>query len=271
MWWTNHVLMCKPDFYDVSYRINPWMDGPPLSHEDRTKALQQWLHLHHTVIRCGGYVKYIEQAEGLPDMVFTANGALVHGRKVVIPRFAKPERMKEEKFFREWFRNEGYEVLILSLAGDRFEGNGDSFVFRDTLYLGVGDRTSPTVAGRILDFFGLRKVILCELVDPRFYHLDTCFCPLDGSDVLWYPAAFSEATRTAIRNERLNLIEVSQEDALKFACNSVSLGKNVIMPCSSKEITQRLTTSAYGYKVTDVCVDQFMRAGGASKCLTLKV
>jgi N-dimethylarginine dimethylaminohydrolase len=269
VFWTKNVLMCQPTFFNIHYKINPWMDGPPLAQEEQAEAHDQWLHLHHTVIRCGGYVKYLEPVDGLPDLVFTANGGLVHENKVVLPRFANKERQKETKYFGDWFRNAGYEILDLQRAGDRFEGNGDAFIHNGTLYLGMGERTSANVAGRILDFFGLKKLVLCELIDTRFYHLDTCFCPLADNQILWYSKAFSETSKKAILSGNNVLINVIDSEALSFACNSVVLDRNVIMPKGCSETGKRL--EGHGYKVEHVAMDQFMKAGGAAKCLTLKV
>lgn len=263
---SHNILMCRPDYFDVVYEINPWMKKEV--RPDKTIALQQWTTLHHYIIRLGGFVNYIPPEPNLPDMVFTANGGLVHDNRVAIPRFANPERQQETIHFRHHFRKNGLQILDFE-EDEYFEGNGDAFIFNGTLFVGSGSRSVAKVGWKLVKFFGLRKMVICDLVDLDFYHLDTCFCPLSDNDVLLYPKAFSAETLQAFSTEKLNFIEVSEEDARRFACNSVVLGKHVIMPHGSPEAFKKLTGRGYTPHVVEM--SEFMKAGGAAKCLTLRV
>lgn len=259
------ILMCAPTFFRVSYKINPWMD--PLSKDkvNEDSAWSQWNELHHLIIRLGGYVEYIEPVYSYPDLVFTANAGLYHNNKVVLANFKHKERQGESEKYRAAFEKLGYEIWQPEVP---FEGAGDAFVVNDTLFLGYGHRTSKEAAVPIMEYLGLNKLVLCELVDPYFYHLDTCFCPLGCDTLLYNPLAFSENTRKAFGSlVGYDMIEVSPADASKFACNAVVLKNNIIIPegCSNTESALQEN----GFVTHSLPMDQFLKSGGACKCLTL--
>lgn len=257
------ILMCSPVHFGVNYEINPWMQNQQ-GRVNRVRANDQWARLYNEISRIAD-VLLIPEVEGLPDLVFTANAGVVHDNIAIVSRFRNVERRGEEFYFTNWFIKHGYLTINID---NYYEGAGDHLV--DHLgrhWLGTGWRTDPLAAvelSRILD----RSIRRLELVDNRWYHLDTCFCPLTGGELLWYPAAFSASSQRMIRAEFEHLISVSLEDALNFACNTVCIGRNIFIP-NNKGISDRLRE--LGYTVYDFDLGEFMRAGGAAKCLTLIV
>jgi N-dimethylarginine dimethylaminohydrolase len=204
---------------------------------------------------------------GLPDLVFTANAGAVAGRRAVPSRFRYPERQREEAHFEGWFRDHGYDVVTLD-PDLYFEGAGDLLGFSDGWFGGYRQR-SDIRAFPILSEIFHREILPLELVDGRFYHLDTCFCPLSGGGLLYYPAAFDHYAQSAIA-ERISddrRLAVPEEEALKFACNAVCVGKHVVLPSGCPETMKWL--DACGYQPHEVPLDEFMKSGGSAKCLTL--
>jgi len=188
-------------------------------------------------------------------------------RTAVVSRFRYPERQREEAHFENWFREHGYEVLTLE-QGLFFEGAGDLLGFPECWFGGYRQRSDI----RAFPFLGERfhrEIIPLELVDNRFYHLDTCFCPLSGGDLLYFPPAFDRYGQTAIA-ERIpaeRRLSVPEDEALKFACNAVCVEQHVVLP-SGCPTTERLL-QAKGYRTHAVALDEFMKSGGSAKCLTL--
>lgn len=264
-------LMCRPAFYGINYQINQWMSLG--NQADKSLANEQWNTLYDRIVECGGEIRLVKDQPGLPDMVFTANAGLVNKseRSVIISNFKHPERKGEEEWFVQWFAEEGWAINYPETS---FEGAGDALVLADRLVCGFGFRTDessyndPSFAGLFGD--RLTKV---RLVDPRFYHLDTCFCPLDpvegGQFYMVYPGAFDRAGIEAIRAIGAKEIEVPEEEAAKFACNAVSIGDYVILP-EGCPLTMKLLEEA-GFTSMPVNVSEYIKAGGACKCLTLEI
>ena len=189
-------LMCPPTLYDVQYVINPWMHGN-VNRSSRDRAEQQWEGLHDAL--CGfARVELVEQQAGSPDMVFTANAGLVRDGVAALSRFLHVERQGEEPHFRKWFDESG--LTVRELPSDvPFEGEGDALFEADgsRLWAGHGMRSRESSHAYLRDYWGV-EVIPLRLVDPRFYHLDTCFCPLFGGYVLCYPEAFDSVSQARI-------------------------------------------------------------------------
>lgn len=264
-----HILMCAPEHFDVSYVINPWMQNQ-IGRAVHSLAREQWADLRRLLSREAD-IALIAPAAGLPDMVFSANAGLVIGDRAVVSRFRAPERRPEEALFRAWFERQGFDIAAWP-EDVPFEGGGDALLDRalPLLWCGYGVRSgseAPLVLERV---FGRRTVGL-RLVDPRFYHLDTCFCPLEGGWLMYYPAAFDAASREAIATlvPPGKRIEVSEDDALRFACNAVDVDGRVVMNDASASLQNRLR--AAGFTPTLTPLSEFLKAGGAAKCLTLKL
>lgn len=263
------ILMCQPDFYEVSYVINPWMENNR-GRTDKALALRQWQGLRDALARHADIALIAPQA-GQPDMVFTANAGIVIGNQVVVSQFFSEERRGEEPFFQDWFTRQGFEILPWPDAMP-FEGAGDALSDREKTMLWVGSGfRSATTTPSLLEALFRRPVAHLHLVDPRFYHLDTCLCPLAGGYLLYYPAAFDEASLKVI--DKLvppdRRIAVGDDDALGFACNAVDLENHVFLNVASDALQDRLRAAGFTPVITPL--SEFMKAGGAAKCLTLKL
>lgn len=262
-------LMCAPDHYDVDYVINPWMEGN-IHKSSRDRAVEQWQELYH-ILKDHALVDLIAPEIGVPDMVFTANAGLVLGDTVVLSRFYHKERQGEEPFFKQWFEEQGYQVHELP-KDLPFEGAGDALLDREGrwLWAGYGFRSeldSHPLIAKWLDI----EVLSLRLMDERFYHLDTCFCPLSNGYLLYYPPAFDAYSNRLIemRVPEAKRIAISESDAVNFACNAVNIDQVIVLNKASTDLKQRL--QAVGFSAIETPLTEFLKAGGAAKCLTLRV
>ena len=267
------VLMCPPVHFNVDYEINPWMQGNlgAVSHD---LALRQWEQLREVLAR-EARIELVAPRAGLPDMVFTANAGLVFGRQFVPSNFAHPERQGEREYFARWFAAAGYTVLDMPHApGDylAFEGAGDALYSTDApvLWVGHGFRTDARAPAWLAQHLDV-EVVALRLVDPRYYHLDTCFCPLADGVLLWNPGAFDAQSRAAVeaRVPAHKRIAVGAEDAAAFACNAVGFDDVVVVNQATPGLTQALQDA--GLRVVATPLSEFMKSGGAAKCLTLRL
>jgi len=262
-------LMCAPDYYDVDYVINPWMEGN-IHKSSRDRAVEQWQGLHH-ILKQHAIVDLVPPEKGWPDLVFTANAGLVLGNNVVLSRFLHKERQGEEPFFKQWFEANGYKVNELP-KDLPFEGAGDALLDREGrwLWAGYGFRSeldSHPYLAKWLDI----EVLSLRLMDERFYHLDTCFCPLANGYLLYYPGAFDSYSNRLIemRVAPEKRIAIAETDAVNFACNAVNVDSIVIMNKASDVLKTKLADA--GFQVLETPLTEFLKAGGAAKCLTLRV
>jgi N-dimethylarginine dimethylaminohydrolase len=262
-------LMCPPTLYDVNYVINPWMAGN-VNRSSRQRATDQWTVLQDALAKIA-YVLLVEPQPGSPDMVFTANAGLVYDGTVALSSFYHPERQGEEPHFRRWFKQSGFAVCDLPRVTP-FEGEGDGLFEPDgsRLWAGHGPRTRQNSHRQLTDLWDI-EVVSLRLIDPRFYHLDTCFCPLSNGEVMYYPAAFDAESQKKIeqRYPKAKRIRVSEADALRFACNAVNVGKTILLNEIGDELAAQL--ESLGYHVIQMDLTEFLKAGGAAKCLVLRL
>ncbi|NJK36460.1 MAG: TIGR00300 family protein [Oscillatoriales cyanobacterium RM2_1_1] len=262
-------LMCSPDHYDVDYVINPWMEGN-IHKSSRDRAVEQWQQLHHQ-IKDHAIVDLVTPVKGWPDMVFTANAGLILDKIVVLSRFYHKERQGEEPYFKDWFEAQGFTVHQLPRELP-FEGAGDALFDREGRYLwaGYGFRSELDSHPLIAEWLNI-EVLSLRLMDERFYHLDTCFCPLEGGYLLYYPPAFDSYSNRLIqmRVPEEKRIVVEEADAVKFACNAVNIGQTIILNQVSEGLKAQL--SGAGFQPIETPLTEFLKAGGAAKCLTLRV
>ncbi|MGA7460632.1 MAG: amidinotransferase [Candidatus Korobacteraceae bacterium] len=266
---TPTFLMCPPELYDVDYVINPWMEGN-VHRSCREQAMTQWKALHAALAQIAE-VKLVDPQSGSPDMVFTANAGLVHKGVVALSSFLHPERQGEEPHFRKWFDDSGFSVCEMPRSTP-FEGEGDALFEVDgsCLWAGHGIRTRESSHRRLSETWNV-DVIPLRLVDPRFYHLDTCFCPLFGGYAMYFPSAFDadSLARIETRYPEHKRVRVSDADALRFACNAVNVGRTIVLNEISDSLRDRL--QSLGFRVVQVRLTEFLKAGGAAKCLALRL
>ncbi|MBW4615035.1 MAG: TIGR00300 family protein [Desmonostoc vinosum HA7617-LM4] len=262
-------LMCPPDHYDVDYVINPWMEGN-IHKSSRDRAVEQWQGLYH-ILKEHAVVDLVPPQKGWPDMVFTANAGLVLGENVVLSRFLHKERQGEEPYFKQWF--EGNNYTVHELPKDLpFEGAGDALLDREGrwLWAGYGFRSELDSHPNLAKWLDI-EVLSLRLIDERFYHLDTCFCPLANGYLLYYSGAFDSYSNRLIemRVAPEKRIAIEEADAVNFACNAVNVDSIVIMNKASDALKARL--AEVGFQVLETPLTEFLKAGGAAKCLTLRV
>ena len=259
------ILMCPPDFYGIEYEINPWMNRSRGSSPERARA--QWRALYETLRGLGAALELMTPQPGLPDLVFMANAGLMFGSHFYSSRFRHDVRARESPHFDAWFETHGFTVEHLP-EGMYFEGAGDALFCGRTLFAGY--RIRSDVRGHQWLAAALKRQVLpLELVNPSFYHLDTCFCPLAPGEALWYPDAFDTYGRKVIEAHIPNLLAVNKEEAHRFAGNAVVVGKTVVTNAGCPELAEGLRQR--GYTPVAVELDEFLKAGGSAKCLTLRL
>jgi N-dimethylarginine dimethylaminohydrolase len=262
---TPRILMCPPDYYGIEYEINPWMSRSRGSTLDR--AREQWNRLHETLRGLGVQLELLEPQRGLPDLVFTANAGLVFQDRFFSSRFRHGVRARETPVFEEWFSRHGFRVEQLP-ADVYFEGAGDALFCGPILFAGYRIRSDVgghQYLGKILH----RLVLPLELVDPRFYHLDTCFCPLAPGEAIYFPDAFDSYGCKVLETHVPRLLPVRAEEAIRFGCNAVVVGKTVILNAGCDRLAGDLRSR--GYDPISLELDEFLKAGGSAKCLTLRL
>lgn len=265
-------LMCRPEHFTVSYRINPWME--PERPTDTAKAIAQWQRLYDLYVELGHEVELIEPVEGLPDMVYTANGGFIIDGRALGVRFRVPERSGEERPFMDWFGAHGFEVIE---PGEVQEGEGDFLLVGDTILAGTGFRSVGDSHRELAEVFA-REVVSLRLIDPRFYHLDTAIAVLDPvegpggverANIAYLPTAFDAASRAVLEERYPDAILVSEADGDVFGLNSASDGRHVIISPRATGFASQLRER--GYEPITVDLSELLLGGGGIKCCTLEL
>jgi N-dimethylarginine dimethylaminohydrolase len=259
------LLMCPPRFFDVEYEINPWMhvDNPVFPEQAR----REWDALHELYVgRLGWEVLLIDPVAGLPDMVFTANGGLVIDARVALPQFRQPERQGETQHFRRWFEERGFRQIYE--PSHDFEGEGDALLWNDVLFAGYPWRSDKPSHPELAGFFD-REVISLQLVDARFYHLDTAFAVVDRQTVALYPGAFTLESVERVKAIVPRVIEVAAGDALAYGLNSISDGEDIVLSDRACGLIDHYRK--VGKRVWPTPIGEFQKSGGGVKCLSLEL
>ena len=266
-----HYLMCAPTFFDVSYVINPWMvPDPPV---DRTRAVGQWQTLVASYRASGHRVDLLDPVPGLPDLVFTANGATVVDGHVLQARFANPQRAAEAALHGAWHREHPVgrsrqttpPAVTLPTAVN--EAEGDFAVLADRVLAGHGFRTTLAAHAELAALTG-REVVSLELVDPYFYHLDVALAVLDDATdhIAYYPPAFSAESQELLARSFPDAVLATDADAACLGLNCVSDGATVWVPAGAHHLVDALR--AEGYDPVEVDLSELRRGGGSVKCCT---
>lgn len=256
-------LMCPPDHFAVTYEINPWMDASrPV---DAALARAQWEHLRRTYVDLGHTVELLEPLPGLPDMVYAANGAFTLGGRALAVRFRHPERAPEAPAYAAWLAAAGLQVTEPVAVN---EGEGDFLLAGDWLLAGMGFRSDPASHAEAQELFGI-PVVSLQLVDPRFYHLDTALAVLDDRTVAWWPPAFSPGSQAVVRRLFPDAIEATEADAVAFGLNAVSDGRHVVVAAAAHGLRAQIADR--GFVPVPVDMSELLKGGGGAKCCTLEV
>jgi N-dimethylarginine dimethylaminohydrolase len=259
------ILMCPPDHYGIEYEINPWMSRHRGSTPDQARG--QWQKLHDTLAGLGVRLELMKPRPGLPDLVFTANAGMMYHRRFFSSCFRHEVRARESPYFDAWFAEHGFAVEHLP-DGVYFEGAGDALFCGATLFAGYRIRSDVRGHQHLAELLKV-QVLPLELVNPYFYHLDTCFCPLAPGEALYYPDAFDSYGRRVLERHIPRLLPASEADAHRFGCNAVVVGKTVVVNAGCAQLERDLRQ--WGYAPLAVELDEFIKSGGSAKCLTLRL
>lgn len=260
---TAHVLMCEPRHYRIAYEINPWMHRTNAVVEHLARA--QWRDLHRALLDLDVRVELVEQRQDVPDMVFTANAGILSGTRFVPANFRFAERQPESPVFTRWFADRGTEIIAIDPA-HHWEGEGDVLEVDGRVFTASGTRTESSALDALDSILAVQTIRL-ELVDPRFYHLDTCFFPIDAHRAMFVPGAFSEVSRSRLEASFDDLIEVPLEDGLRFACNALRVRDTVVLNSGCGRTVAALERR--GFRCVETPMGEFLKAGGSVKCLVL--
>ncbi|MFH9088914.1 dimethylargininase [Streptomyces sp. NPDC017673] len=258
------LLMCRPRHYDVTYSINPWMN--PGRNTDTMLAVRQWEQLRDLYLELGHTIEEIKPVEGLPDMVFAANGATVVDGRVFGARFRHAERTAEGPAYLRWFEEHGYQDVLWPEHIN--EGEGDLLTVGRRILAGTGFRTDIRAHAEAQEFFGL-PVTSLTLVNPRHYHLDTALAVLSDDEIMYYPDAFTPGSQAVLRALFPHAVIATAEDAAVFGLNAFSDGRHVLLPTAAKGLQAQLR--ARGFEPIGVELTELLKAGGSVKCCTLEL
>src|SRR5436309_3368345 len=254
------ILMCPPDHYGIEYEINPWMSRSRGSTPER--AHQQWHNLHDALRGLGVQVELMTPQPGLPDLLFTANAGLSFGNRFFSSRFRHEVRARETPHFDRWFAEHGFVVEHLP-EGIFFEGAGDALFCGASLFAGYRIRSDVRGHQHLAQLLG-HQVLPVELINPRFYHLDTCFSPLAPGEAIYYPPAFDAYGQKVIETHIPKLLAVQEDEAHRFGCNAVVVGRTVVHNTGCERLAADLKKRGYDAIATEL--DEFLKAGGSAKC-----
>lgn len=257
------VLMCRPDFFTVVYRINPWMD--PQLPTDTALAVRQWEVLYQTYLDLGFDVHLIDPIDGLPDMVYAANGGFVIDNIAYGASFTYPERQPEGPAYMDWFASNGFDVRVPVEVN---EGEGDFLLVGGRILAGTGFRSASNSHQEIADIYG-REVVSLNLINPSFYHLDTAVAVLDDENIAYLPSAFDAPSLAKLNDLFPDAVLVTEEDAAVLGLNSFSDGYNVVIASRAKDFERQLRER--GYNPIGVDLSELLLGGGGVKCCTLEL
>ncbi|WIM87534.1 arginine deiminase-related protein [Candidatus Mycobacterium wuenschmannii] len=258
-----HYVMTPPRHFAVDYAINPWMDTTvPV---DAAVAVEQWQQLRDLYLQLGHSVDMVDPVPGLPDMVYSANGGLIIDGTALVARFKHVQRQQESVAYGAWLQSRGFTPVYAQHVN---EGQGDLLPVGDIILAGHGFRTSLRAHSEVAGIFD-RRVVSLELVDPRFYHLDTALTVLDDTTIAFYPPAFSYVSRAHLETLFPDAIAVDSADAYAFGLNAVSDGRRVVLPAAATGFAAQLTDA--GFEPIGVELPELLKGGGSVKCCTLEV
>ena len=253
------VLMCRPTHFDVDYVINPHMVPHSIN---RKRAMDQWEALVAAIESLGIKAEVIDQKPDVPDMVFATDQGIVKGGRALLANFRYPERKRETRYYRQWFEDNGYELYELTKLFS-FEG-GDALFAGDVMFVGTGFRANVASCEELSHTLNT-DVVPLRLVDPKFYHLDMCFLPLDDETAFYYPPAFSDSSQARLQKLIPDLHELSEGEASGYGANSFVTGSTIVTQSGNPSLKRKF--KKLGRDVVEVDLSEFKKAGGGIHCL----
>jgi len=273
--------MCRPDYFDVTRRseTNRMMDpdNPP----DILLAMNQWQILFGNYKKEGINVPLIDPVSGLEDMTFIANAGLLIGDHFILSNFLEKERQPEKEYYHEYF-SKRYSNIHSFPHEAIFEGQGDALMIsRNILLIGCNIRTNmwaikyiSRLCSRInlkIEVIPLNMRLVSDYLPGEniFYHLDTCLLYLQRVNTfVIYPRAFDKDV-IRILNNLGNVVCLDREEAETFACNSVVVSDDLIFTPILKHKRVMSIFQDFGYRIKEHDMSEFMKSGGAERCLSL--
>ena len=264
----HELLMCKPDFYDIEYVINDWMD--PNNKVDKALAQEQWDYVYDRLTERGIKVKIIDPVKGLPDMTFSGDCGMIHNNKFLASNFRHPERQGETKYYIDYLEKAGFEIHKVD-PSVHFEGLGDVIYWEDSIIFGFGPRSDKEAVTAIRETYPELKVRgELHIEDQSFFHVALAFSFIDEDTIIYYPEAFTKESQKFISDNFSRRIPVSAHDAKElFVCNNIPVGKDVLMHDCSSEVEKQL--NKYGFNVIKCNMSEYFKSGGSLRCLVLKL
>jgi N-dimethylarginine dimethylaminohydrolase len=267
--WGRHYLMVEPRHFRVDYAINPYMDLA--AQPDPVATRDQWDAIAAAIGAAGGTVDVLAQRSDAPDMVYSMNLGLAFvggptDRLAVLSHMRFPERRMETESAAGWFADRGYTLHTIGSqgVGAHFEA-GDAFAWRGELVVGHGPRTERLALKHLANELDV-TVRGVQITHPGMYHLDLAFCPLDGTRAMVCPEAFDAASARLLLDFVPDPLVLTEAEAMTFCANSIVVGRTVIMPACPDRVRAQL--EAWNFEVVVVGVSEFLKGGGAIRCLT---
>ncbi|MDR0218307.1 MAG: hypothetical protein LBI71_05395 [Enterobacteriaceae bacterium] len=264
----HELLMCKPDFFDIEYVINDWMDTE--NKVDKVLAKKQWDYVYDRLVERGVKVKIIEPVQGLPDMTFAGDCGMIHNNKFLASNFRHPERQGERQHYIDFLKNEGVEIHSVD-PEVYFEGLGDVIYWEDSIIFGFGPRSDKEAVKAIRDTYPELKVRgELHIQDNTFFHVALAFSFIDKDTIIYYPEAFTPESRKYIENNFSRRIAVSEYDAKElFVCNNIPIGKDILLHDCTPEVENKI--NELGFNVVKCDMSEYLKSGGSLRCLVLKL
>ncbi len=256
----NKLLVSDTNYFRIDYEINPYMHTQV--QPDPAAAAIEHAAIVSAHVTANRTVEYLPSAAECPDMVFTANAAVVRGGKAILGS-PPPERKAEIPYFREWLTGRGYEVIEAPYA---FSGQGDALAFGELLLAGHGQRTDQRMLAVLARELHYEVVPLCTM-SSRWYDLDLAVAVISPNTLAYCPQALDTLSCRRLRGLGPDLIEVSTEEASRFALNLISDGTTVTMPPGAPRLANALRDR--GLRVVELATIQLAKGGGAIRCTAL--
>ncbi|MCK8675986.1 MULTISPECIES: arginine deiminase-related protein [Streptomyces] len=256
----SELLVSDASHFRVDYQINPYMD--PTVQPDTEAALAEHQAIVAAHLAAGRKIQYVPSAPECPDMVFTANAAVIRGEVAVLGNPPR-ERKTEIPYFRAWLEDHRYEIVEAPYA---FSGQGDALACGDLLLAAYGQRTDGRMLPLLADELGY-EVVPLRTAGERWYDLDLAVGVISPDTLAYCPEALDAPSLRTLRGLGLELIRVAPEEAARFALNLVSDGATVTMTQGAPRLAAELRER--GLEVVELDTTELAKGGGGIRCTAL--